>query len=308
MPHRVPKWGLLCVPIALGAAIMLVGGAPVSRWGLHLSAGVIGVVAYLILVTARRSVPTTTALGFAVVGVALVASTLVGSGIEGVMRWHEVGVLRLHPSALLAPALLAFASAQAATRPLFAYGSLAALQLVHLAQPDAGQATALGAGAAAVALTGPRRGRDLGVALAFGLSAAAAWTRFDPLPPAPFVEDIVSRAFALAMPAGVVGLLSLTVFVLAPFAGIQRGRSSLSTSRARAALLVYFGGSLLAACFGEFPIPLLGFGPSPVVGAFLGLAVLEGSIRASATAAPSLRTASPSEPPPDASRLRLAAD
>jgi hypothetical protein len=33
--------------------------------------------------------------------------------------------------------------------------------------------------------------------------------------------------------------------------------------------------SLVVPVFGEFPVPLLGFGPSPAVGAFLGLAVLE---------------------------------
>lgn len=39
-------------------------------------------------------------------------------------------------------------------------------------------------------------------------------------------------------------------------------------------LAAYFAGSLVAPCFGEFPVPLLGFGSSPLVGAFLGLAAL----------------------------------
>ena len=40
------------------------------------------------------------------------------------------------------------------------------------------------------------------------------------------------------------------------------------------ALVGYFTGALVAARIGEFPVPLLGFGASPTVGAFLGLAAL----------------------------------
>jgi hypothetical protein len=146
------------------------------------------------------------------------------------------------------------------------------LQSVHLVQPDAGQATALGlAGAAlaAVGLSGRPRALWVGAYLA---SAALAWLRPDPLPPAAFVEDIVLCAFALAPVMGAIALAALGLLVVSPLVGLAKE----PTARVAAiGLASYFGGSLVAPCFGEFPVPLLGFGSSPLVGAFLGLAALQ---------------------------------
>ena len=47
-----------------------------------------------------------------------------------------------------------------------------------------------------------------------------------------------------------------------------------TVNEGRTGLALYLAGTMVVPCFGEFPVPLLGFGPSPVVGAFLGLAVL----------------------------------
>ena len=41
------------------------------------------------------------------------------------------------------------------------------------------------------------------------------------------------------------------------------------------ALTAYFVALAVVPCVGEFPVPLLGFGASPVIGAFVGLATLE---------------------------------
>jgi cell division protein FtsW (lipid II flippase) len=281
MIHKsIPMWIIPCIPITVGTLIMLHGGASPGRWGLHILVGLLGVATYIAIAASRRTLSNAVSLGLVLLGVALVASTLLGSGLEGVRRWHELAGLRIHPSALVVPALLVFAAAQSTSRPFVVYGLLAALQLVHVLQPDAGQATTLGAGAAAIALTGPRSGRDSAIALCFGLSALAVWTRIDPLPPAAFVEDIIWRAFELAPTAGGAALASIALFVLTPYVGVERGSRSASVARARASLLLYFAGALVAASFGEFPVPLLGFGPSPILGAFLGLGMLQRLIRA----------------------------
>lgn len=252
---------------------MVASGAPPTRAGIHLASGVIGLATYVAVAAARFRAPADGAFVAALVGVAAVASTLLDTGISGVTRWHELGPLRLHPSALLAPSLLVFAAVHASTRPGRAHVVMALLQVVHVLQPDAGQATALGAAAVVVTLGGPPGPERTGGALAYGLSIAAAWLRPDPLPPAPFVEDIVWRAFWLAPAVGVLAVLSLLAFTAAPLA--SGGKASLPAAvLAQRALAAYFAGSLLAAAVGEFPVPLLGLGPSPTVGAFLGLGAL----------------------------------
>jgi hypothetical protein len=260
--------------VLVGTIVMVASGAPPARMGAHVASGVIGLASYVAVKAARVRVPASGALVAAFLGVAAVASTLLADGIGGVSRWYELGPLRLHPSALLAPSLLVFAAVHASTRPGRAHVVMALLQVVHVLQPDAGQATALGAAAVVVTLGGPPGPGRTGGALAYGLSIAAAWLRPDPLPPAPFVEDIVWRAFALAPALGVLAVLSLLAFTAAPL--VSGGRASLPAAvLAQRALAAYFVGSLLAAAAGEFPIPLLGLGPSPTVGAFLGLGALE---------------------------------
>jgi len=201
----------------------------------------------------------------------VVASTLLSSGIDGMRRWHELGPIRVQPSQLLTPALLVFAAGQLGRFPVRAHVLLTGLQAVHFLQPDAGQATALGVGAAGVvfATSGPLW-RYL-LALLYLATAAVTWLRFDPLPPAPFVEHIVQRAFALTPVLGVAAVLSLGLLIVAPLLDTRLDHDARPGA---VALVAYFFGSLVAVRFGEFPVPLLGFGPSATLGAFAGFAAL----------------------------------
>lgn len=266
---------LLLVPVTVGFAVMLAGGAPLARWGVHLAAALLGWFAYLIVQQLPGDAAWMGSRWLPVVGVGLVGSTLLAADIDGVNRWHLVGPLRLHCSALLTPLLIVVAAGAVRARPIAAAVMLTACQLVHLAQPDAGQATALGAAGAWVLL----RGTPSPVARSLGIASAAAsamvWLRPDPLPPAPFVEDIVAVAFRVTPLVGVLSLLSLLPLALAPLTIAPAQPADPTVNKARTGLALYLAGTIVVPFFGEFPVPLLGFGPSPVVGAFLGLAALE---------------------------------
>lgn len=255
----------------MGVAIMLGGRAPSDRWGAHLGACLLGLALYRILTAASRCLSRSLALVVACIGVGAMASTLGSSGIDGVQRWHDVGPLRVHVSGLLTPVLVVFAGGELTRRPLAPHLLLLGAQTVHWLQPDAGQATATACGAIALVCAAPHQPNKAGLACMYAISGALAWFRTDELPPVAFVEDILAQAFTLAPVAGVLALLSLALFVLAP---LLAGRSKPFPLPPAAALVGYFAGSLVAPCFGEFPVPLLGFGTSPMLGAFLGLAML----------------------------------
>jgi len=256
----------------MGAVIMVVSRAPFSRSGVQLTACVFGLAAYLITTRVRSRLSRTAAAWLAWVAVGVVASTLLAQGLAGVQRWHSLGPLLVHPSALLMPALVVFAAEEQARRPFLAHGVLWAVQVAHFLQPDAGQATALGLAGALIASAGSASRRSACLVAAYLMSATVTWLRHDPLPPAAFVEDILQRGFALSPVLGVAALVSLGMLLLAPLVGGAKARFTRTPATALAA---YFAGSLVAPCFGEFPVPLLGFGSSPMVGAFLGLAVLQ---------------------------------
>ncbi len=269
----IPIWLSACVPVLVGTLIMVGGRAPFARWGGHVGAGTLGLALYAVLVmtAARWRLSRPVATWAAIAAWCLVASTLLSSGIDGMRRWHELGPVRVQPSQLLTPVLLVFAVGHLGRFPVRTHVLLVGLQAVHFLQPDAGQATALGVGAAgAILSTSGPRWRYL-LASLYLATAAVTWLRFDPLPPAPFVEDIVRRAFALTPVIGVAGVLSLGLLVVAP---LFDGRLDRNSRPAAAALVGYFFGCLVAVRFGEFPVPLLGFAPSATLGALLGFASL----------------------------------
>jgi hypothetical protein len=266
---------LLFVPVMVGFAVMLAGGAPVTRWGVQLAALLLGWLAYLIVRRLSGDGAWTRSRWLPILGVGFLGSTLLAADIDGVNRWHLIGPLRLHCSALLTPVLVVVAAGAVRARPVATAVMLTACQLVHVAQPDAGQATALGAAGAWVLMNGTTSPLAGGLGIASAAFSAIAWMRPDPLPPAPFVEDIVAVAFRVTPLVGVLSLLSMIPIALAPLTIAPAPRAAPTANNARTGLALYLVGTMVVPFFGEFPIPLLGFGPSPVVGAFLGLAALE---------------------------------
>jgi cell division protein FtsW (lipid II flippase) len=208
-------------------------------------------------------------VSWVVLSIALLATTLGAPGIEGVRRWHSMGPLQLHVSALAAPTLIVLAASATTTRSLLALALLGVLQVIHIAQPDAGQATAVAAAALYLAGCSLRGTQRVGVTSLHLACLVAAWRRPDPLQPVTFVEDIVSRAFLLGPAPGLAAIVALVAYVAAPLMASPR------PTREGIALSAYCAGAVAATSCGAFPVPLLGFGVSPVVGALLGLAMID---------------------------------
>lgn len=258
----VVSWLFPSIALGVGAALMFVEGAPSSRWAVQLASGALGLCAYASL----RRVSWNRRRRLIGVGlcISLVFLTLGATGIDGVHRWLGAGPVMLHASMLVAPTLLVLAVELGSTAGLAA---LSTLQVVHLLQPDAGQATAVAAAAAVLFVV--RRGRPTAMAAAACLvTAALTWIRADPLGPAPFVEDILGRALSRGAGWAALSTAALALFVASPVVGSEPPRA------ARFSLAAYFAASVLVSMVATFPTPLLGYSPSPIVGAFLGLAAL----------------------------------
>jgi cell division protein FtsW (lipid II flippase) len=270
--RRLLALGLVTAPLVTGTIVMWLGGAPAARWGGHLAAGAIGLCVYAAIAWAPRWLDQVLPAA-AVAGVVAIACTLLAPGLHDVHRWLVASGLRLHASQLVAPGLTVFMATNLRRSPGLAAGLLLAIQGLHLVQPDAGQATAVAAGSLVVFLGDPSSKLSRACAAASVAVAIATWTRFDPLAPAPFVEDVVQRAFAISKPLGCVGVIALAAAALAPLT-LAHNQAAPEFALARRGLTVYFATAAAVSAFGEFPVPLLGFGASSVLGAFLGLAVL----------------------------------
>jgi hypothetical protein len=149
-------------------------------------------------------------------------------------------------------------------------GVAVGVAFVLLLQPDAAQATAFAAGCLVLLL--PLAERDplrLICLLSLPLLAGLTWLRLDPLAPVPYVEDIVHLAAGLGAGWTVAAVVSLLVLPL-PFFHAARGGGK----HAGLALGAYVAITVLAAFLGNFPVPVMGYGVSPIIGYLAGLAIL----------------------------------
>ncbi len=250
--------------ILVGGWIAEAHGVSKSAYLPNLLALVLGVVFFVLL---RRASLETSAARLPTIAAILVLATLFAPGLEGVHRWLPLGPLRLHASSAFVPwAFVGLLSSSSKTLRR-TWVLLATIQAIHVLQPDAGQASALAAGAAPLLLSSRRKnpGAVL-VALVLVSLAAVTWLRRDPLPPVDHVERILFLAFAKG-PSGVAMVVFGASVLLVPFVLRTSSRD------VGAALVLYLAAAFVVTFFGNFPVPVFGAGAGPVLGWYALLSV-----------------------------------
>jgi hypothetical protein len=266
---------LACV--VLGGWIAGAHGVPASVWARNPGAWVLGLA---VAAAMGRTAGRRAQAGFLLAAPLGLVATLLAPGLGDVHRWLQLGPLQVNAAEiLLPPAVVALSALGGSRRWPWLVAMLVGALLV--AQPDASQATAFaGAGVVALALSASARGfRWSGVAIAMA-AAAAAWLRPDPLAPVPEVEGILHLAWGLSPFIATLAAATLLAAALIPMVAVQLG----------APLSCYFLVSALAPALGAFPVPLVGMGVSPILGAWLGVGVL---VAANAPAQPGRSSAQP---------------
>lgn len=260
--------------VMLGAVICALSGVPTAVWIRNPAAWLVG--ALMAAALAVRPPPVLLPVVLFAAPVAL-AVTFLGEGLSGVHRWLETGPLRLNAAMLVLPML---AVALACTTGVWRWVAALACLVLLVVQPDASQATALAAVVALVALRSPEPApaKALIVAAATGL-ATLAWLRPDPLEPVPEVEGILTLAAQTSPLLAAASLAALAAAALTPAFALRHATPDLRL--AAAALAVCLAVWTLAPFLGAFPVPILGVGPSPMVGAWLGMGVLAGVVTGS---------------------------
>ena len=243
-------------PLAVGVIIMRGGGVPAGIWLLNVAAAAVGLsFAAGALVWPGLATPSRGSLRWAVlVGVVLLGTSLPAHGTEGVHRWIPIGPVQIHAGALLLPPLLV---ALLETSWIMSVVGAFAVFVVLLLQPDAAQAASFcAAWIGIVAVRREKRARA--VILVSILLAAACMLRPDPLEPVSHVEGIVGMAAAQALILAAAALVSLAVLPLALALFLER--------RVGIVLAIYTVVLLIAAWLGNHPVPVVGYGVSPILG------------------------------------------
>lgn len=215
------------------------------------------------------------AILFTLCCIVLALVLVAGIELEEVRRWLPLGPFLIQPALILSPLLLAITASKEGRH--WRVAVLVPLILIAL-QPDAATSLALAGGVAVLMASASVRSRRgwstrrtiiAGGALAFavtGLLVAGIQTP----PPVAFVEGTAGIAALSGWPAIVlhIGALALAIAALA----VRRGPADL-------ALAAYFTLTAIAALFWAFPMPIVGAGPSHLIGFGLAIGWLAEGVR-----------------------------
>lgn len=283
LPHLLA----LCAPlpaVTVGVLTMDHAGVPPRTWALNLVAVAVGLLIVGVTQTARGPRTSRGWTLIAAAGVAMLLLPFASGGLDGVYRWIVFGPLRLHASAMVAPLLIA---AFAATRTRSVSAAIAVVATIILAlQPDAAQATSFALACCVVLTAGePRNQPRVRVWLVLlVLSAAASFVRPDPLTSVRYVEGIFDMAVARGPAWGVTKTIAMLLLPAPLFLAWLRTRYTVAL-----ALGIYVSMTILAPLWGNFPVPVMGFGVSPIIGYFLALRLCERARLAPASGASAVR-------------------
>ncbi|WP_043429722.1 hypothetical protein [Cystobacter fuscus] len=254
--------------VLIGCGVAAAHAVPPALWARNAGAWILG--ALLATVLARTATPRMARVCLLLVPAAI-AATFLDGGLSGVHRWIRLGPVRLNAAELLLPVGLVAWSSLAPRRFPFAL-TVPGIGLVLALQPDASQAVALAGAVLAIQLAQRPPGALGWVGVAVSTAAALiALFRPDPLLPVPEVEGILGLARDTSPLLALLAVLTLAGAVLSPLAAVKGPLPA-----AAMGLAVYLALSALAPGLGAFPVPLVGMGASPILGAWCGLGLLVG--------------------------------
>jgi hypothetical protein len=153
------------------------------------------------------------------------------------------------------------------------YGAAIMGASVFLVQPDPSQAIAWAAAISILLFSRHRTSlSDVAVIGVVTLLAGLSLTRPNPLESVPYVEGIIQLAAQQGTAWALLSLAALAALLI-PFVVQLRGHRRYEA----AALTAWFGIVCIAPFVGAYPVPVMGYGVSPIIGYFIAVGLSESS-------------------------------
>lgn len=247
--------------ILLGIVTMYFNNVAPSIWLQNFGALIIiGILSYFIL--SRDKLPKSTSSIVIAFSIVLLTLTFVDTGSNNVHRYLSLGIISLNIGSIVLPILLIELERILSLKNWWMVVLLTLGVIVILFfQPDASKVTAFSI--ATLFFLGrqvTRKTQYVILSLPVVMSILS-WFFLDELPPVAYVEGILSTTREVGMVLFILAFLSLILLPLPFFLFKTEVNQSISIS-----LGIYFSIVLLSTIFGNFPVPLLGYGISPIIG------------------------------------------
>jgi cell division protein FtsW (lipid II flippase) len=258
---------LMLPAIVIGTLAMVSYGVPLSIWIQNIIIWIVGAVLGSVLIIRNKN--KNISIGFfsyPIIFVALLVSPFWFNGLDGVHRWLSFGPINLYIASIILPLLIIHLWKLALNnREHYVIGLTFIILVILLFHPDAGQLTAF-ACASAIILWKKISNRVVKL-LSITLIVAfciVSWVFLDDLAPVPYVEHIIFLVADLGSFWFVLGVLSLLLLLCHFFFYVNINITSLL-------LGVYFLMMMVVTLFGNFPMPIMGYGISPIIGYLIAI-------------------------------------
>lgn len=249
----------------LGVYVMYYSGVSKVYWLTNFIAVGLGILLTISIQNKQKRLTSsqlTIAIGLSVV---LLLLTLFGKGMYDVHRWIFVGGRNLNVGLIICPVLMILIFELDGFLKPFFWAVL--ITLILLIQPDASQVSAFSISATILLWS---RGKSLLVRFFLLILTLTAnlytWGHLDNLEPVDYVERIVYLAGRISIYWQYAAFISLALLI-APFFILN----AVETNLLSISMGLYFSIAILSAFIGNFPVIIMGYGISPIVGYFIGL-------------------------------------
>ncbi|MGE7020986.1 FtsW/RodA/SpoVE family cell cycle protein [Solibacillus cecembensis] len=256
--------------ILLGAIIMYINDIPKSIWLQNIIVTILFILLSFLMFKKKKINPNTKGkLYLPVVTIMiLLLLTFLDSGVEGVHRWLTLGPISINISNVFLPLLLILLSTLLSKNQWWkSYLIVLTTSFLLVLQPDASTVTAFVISTLVLFVCNINRYSIRFTLLLIPLTfVIISWIFIDSLAPVPYVEDILFMAKDLGFLWFIIALTSLFILII-PFLFFPPKKQKITSI----SLGIYFLTLLITTFFGHFPVILMGYGISPIIGYFISI-------------------------------------
>jgi len=261
---------LMAVPsIIIGVIAMYTNKVPIAIFGQNIFYLIIAeLISYFILLKKSKVKNNANNNNTIIVAIILLFLTFISSGIEGVHRWVSVGPIKFYVAVIVLPIIIINLWKLLQIRDWwFSAAITIVISILLTLQPDASMLTAF-AIPMIMLLWNKINDNIFRSCIVVLLSALIiiSWVFLDGLPPVSYVENIVSLVANMGIIWLSLGVISLVILPL-PFIFFSPKKYKLLS----VSIGMYFIIILISTIFGNFPVPLMGYGVSPIIGYFISI-------------------------------------
>ena len=255
---RIIRYAMVILPAAaLGIVAMVCSGVSAARWGQQAAAVLVFALLGIVPKRIARRIPA----GLWTVFLLLcLAATLLGAEAGGARRWLDLGVFNVHAAMLVLPAMIILLANVRCFFPL-----MLCIAIILSMQPDLSQLLAFAA-AVLPLLWRSRDKRVWGMLSVLVLAALVMICIHIPtsIEPVPYSEGVLAMLGEVSWLMAAAGMLSLAMIPVLWIYRFSKEREVWMLS-----LGVYYMIIILFGLSGEYPVPFVGFGLSPIAGYWL---------------------------------------